>query len=710
MRELPERGWLRFGAYEIELIACELRRGGAAVALATQPVRLLAMLAWRAEEVVTRDEIQRHLWPDGTVVEFDQGINHCVRQIRAALGDAAGAPRWVQTLPGRGYRFLAPATYAPPPAARAGADAVGAGAREVAAASGGGEAAAAGGEAASGGGGDPGASSPAAAAAAPRGPVPQRVRAAGARWGSVIAGAIAVATAVSAAGIAARRRPPAEAAARGAAPAAPRLVVVPLRPAAPDLAAVARGFAEELIAELGERYAPRLEVIGPRTALRYASSAQPLEAIGAELGASHVVEGSIAADRVTVQLVRTADHVQIWARTFGRGAGASAVAADVATALAVVLVPGAPPEPLPYVAEEDYLRGRYAMRRGHGDAAVAALERAAQRAPGSARVRAALAHARWRRGREPRAALRDAEAALAIAPALPEAHYVRALAALYVEWDAPRARRHFEAAIAANPAYAEAHHDLAACFSIEGRHAEAIASVQRARALDPLAPEVVSDVGWYYYFARRFAEAAAWCERTLAFEPGFHWAHRCRVLALARAGDLRGAVVAAAAHARALAPGAGGAGAAAPPPSAAPGGPGHPAEARGDLDAAVAARAPPIAALEAAVGVHSSAAPGALAAALARYWRWDLARALVRGADSDASDRAVTRLELGDREGALAELERAVAQRRGWLLPFLAIDPTFDPLRAEAGLAPRLAAVVAAARPPRAGGRSPPAW
>ena len=104
---------LRFGPFEVDIRGVELRRNGEPVKLSPQPVRLLTLLALRSGEVVTRDEIQRELWCDGTHVDFDQGLNFCIRQIREALGDAAQTPRYIETLPRRGYRFLVPVD-APP--------------------------------------------------------------------------------------------------------------------------------------------------------------------------------------------------------------------------------------------------------------------------------------------------------------------------------------------------------------------------------------------------------------------------------------------------------------------------------------------------------------------------------------------------------------------------------------------------------------------
>ena len=90
------------------MTAGELRRGGMTTRLEPQPARVLAMLVERAGEVVTRAELQQHVWSGDTFVDFERGLNYCVAQIRTALGDSASSPRFIETLPRRGYRFIAP--------------------------------------------------------------------------------------------------------------------------------------------------------------------------------------------------------------------------------------------------------------------------------------------------------------------------------------------------------------------------------------------------------------------------------------------------------------------------------------------------------------------------------------------------------------------------------------------------------------------------
>jgi len=99
---------LRFGVFELNLDTEELRKSGTVIKLAPQPFRLLTLLANRAGQIVTREEIKEQLWGADTYVDFEQGMNHCVKQIRTVLGDNTENPLYVETLPRRGYRFLAP--------------------------------------------------------------------------------------------------------------------------------------------------------------------------------------------------------------------------------------------------------------------------------------------------------------------------------------------------------------------------------------------------------------------------------------------------------------------------------------------------------------------------------------------------------------------------------------------------------------------------
>ena len=99
-------GTLRFGSFELDVRSRELRTGQGTVRLQEQPFEILRMMLERPGAVVTRDELRRRLWPDGTFVDFEHSLNAAVKRLRAALGDDADNPRFVETLPRRGYRFI----------------------------------------------------------------------------------------------------------------------------------------------------------------------------------------------------------------------------------------------------------------------------------------------------------------------------------------------------------------------------------------------------------------------------------------------------------------------------------------------------------------------------------------------------------------------------------------------------------------------------
>ena len=98
----------RFGVFEFDPVIPELRKSGRSVALEPQPARALELLLARAGELVTRDELKDTIWGKDTHVDFDRGLAYCISQVRSALGDAGDSPRFVQTIPKKGYRFIAP--------------------------------------------------------------------------------------------------------------------------------------------------------------------------------------------------------------------------------------------------------------------------------------------------------------------------------------------------------------------------------------------------------------------------------------------------------------------------------------------------------------------------------------------------------------------------------------------------------------------------
>src|SRR5579872_6359107 len=117
---------IRFGPFELDVQTAELRKHGTKIRLHEQPFQILVMLLKRPGEVVSREELRKVLWPNDTVVEFEHSINAAIQRLRDALGDSASNPRYVETLPRRGYRFIgaveAAALAEPDPDSQSGAD------------------------------------------------------------------------------------------------------------------------------------------------------------------------------------------------------------------------------------------------------------------------------------------------------------------------------------------------------------------------------------------------------------------------------------------------------------------------------------------------------------------------------------------------------------------------------------------------------------
>ena len=104
----------RFGTFEFDAVSGELRKNGRAVALEPQPARALALLLAKGGEIVSREDLRDAVWGKDTHVDFDRGLAYCVSQIRMALGDSGDNPRFIQTIPKRGFKFIAPTVPTPP--------------------------------------------------------------------------------------------------------------------------------------------------------------------------------------------------------------------------------------------------------------------------------------------------------------------------------------------------------------------------------------------------------------------------------------------------------------------------------------------------------------------------------------------------------------------------------------------------------------------
>ena len=486
------------------------------------------MLVERAGELVTREELKKALWGEETYVDFERGLNFCISQVRTALGDSADAPVYIQTLPRRGYRFVAPVLQV------RGSEVQGA---------------------------DPGQT-----------PSTGRLRVAGQTAAGI---AFLTLLAAGAAFLASRTTPPA-----ATPPGRTTIAVLPLDDLTGDQPPswFADGLTEELIAQLGRVSPDRLGVIARTSALTYRGSNKSIAEIGRELGVSHLLEGSVRREgerlRITLQLVAAADQTPIWSETFDRTARGtltlqSEVATQVARALALELLPASGtgdawmatrvPE-----ARDAYLRGRYFWNRGRPADFRAALDQfgeAARLDPSFAAAHAAQAETYHRLAMfgqigpaEAYARAADAaQEAVRLDPDLAEAQAAAGVVQLWADWNPAAAAASFERAVALNPSDAAAHHDYAWALAALERFDDAVAHITRAREIDPLSPRASSDIGWLQLHIRRPADAVRACRQTLALDPESVEAQQCLERAHLQRGEITEALAAAraaAAHAR----------------------------------------------------------------------------------------------------------------------------------------------------------------
>jgi len=524
---------LGFGSFEVDLASGELRRDGLKVKLQDQPLRLLVLLLERAGEVVTREELRSSLWPADTFVDFDHSLNTAVRKLREALGDSAEAPRYVETLARRGYRFAVPVRdlEAPaPPALSAGAEV-------------------------------PSRAAPPAA----------RGRSSASRV-TAIAGVLG-AVALAAYWMAARPAPRMEPARRLT------LAVLPFDNLSgeADQEYLSDGLTEEMITQLARLEPDRLRVTARSSTWKYKRADRDLPRLRQELGADYVLEGSLrrAGDRVrvTAQLVQVADQTHIWAETYEREMRdvlvlESEVARAVARAIAMTLAPEAearlararPVRPESY---QDYLRGRYFFNRKTEAAlrqALAYFQRAVAADPGYAPAYTGLADCYWSLGASsvvgglpPRQAMPEAKAAalkaLEIDGTLAEAHSSLAQVRLLYDWDPAASEKEFKRALDLNPDYTAAHHWYSHCLLVLGRTEESLAESRRALELEPLSLVINLHLGWHYLYARQYDLAIEQDRRTLELDPAFPQAQRYAAWAFLQKGlhaeaiaDLRAAL------------------------------------------------------------------------------------------------------------------------------------------------------------------------
>lgn len=465
----------RFDGWTLRRASGELIRDGRRVRLQDHPLQVLEALLARPCEVVTREELIARLWP-GRVVDFETGLNSSVRRLRAALGDEADTPRYIETVPRRGYRFIG--TLDPPPA------------RE----------------------------GPVSDAAPPPSPPPRRRPG----WRAVAGVAAAL---LAAALLFWRSTTPAN---PGPPPAAeaPTLVVLPFLDlaAAGDSRLFADGLTEELIHRLAQLEG--LRVIARTSAFAYRDREADISTVARELGVSHVLEGSVRRSgdrlRITAQLIDAQTSTHLWSRNYDLEAGElfdiqDDLAVQVAAALDVTLDSRSPvkhPDPTAY---EKFLVGRHLFqRRAPGDVsrAIEQFEQAVAADPAFARAWAGLASAYYIAvtegaigldegfDRVERAALR----AIELDPAIAEPWARLAIRAWWLG-DPDKSRRLWGKAIELEPDDPLVLSTSVARAKDAGRTDEAIAIMRRIVMLDPLSFVYRHNLASELYLLGRYDEA-----------------------------------------------------------------------------------------------------------------------------------------------------------------------------------------------------------
>jgi len=474
--------------------------------LQPHPAKVLVLLASRAGEIVSREEIKAELWGQETFVDFEQGLNFCIRQIRQTLGDSADSPVYIETLPRRGYRFIAPVN---------GDRQESLGPTE---------------------GGFP--------RAGEEGRPTTKVR----PWFAISAAIVLSLLIGLYAGrkwLAAREVP-----ARGKV----MLAVLPFENMSgdPQQDYFSQGLTDEVITDLGQLQPDRLGVIARTSVMQYGHTEKTIREIGHELGADYILEGGVSRGtdelRVNAQLIQVRDQTHLWTESYEFKPGdfvklQDEVAAKIASEIHLQLTPeehaklGSHPWLNPD-AHEAYLKGRFFWnRRTKGDylEAVRYFREAIAKDPNYAQAYAGLADTLALLGSVPDPAIprretmseaeAEAEHALKLDESLAEAHTSLAFVKMHYDWDWAGAEAEYRRAIQLNPSYATAREWHAYLLMAIGRKDAAIAEISEARQLDPLSLIINTDLGELLMYGRDYDGAIEQLQRTLKMGPDFMVAH-----------------------------------------------------------------------------------------------------------------------------------------------------------------------------------------
>jgi TolB-like protein/DNA-binding winged helix-turn-helix (wHTH) protein/Tfp pilus assembly protein PilF len=504
---------LRFSAFEFDTSVPELRRHGRRVHLQDMPLRVLEILLEHPNELVTREVFFARLWPHDESGILDDNLNTAVRKLRLALTDSAHHPRFLETVPKRGYRFVAQVDQLP-----------------------------------------------AVTADQPRPPpqvLPQSLKAVGALQGlgrKVSLALIVVIAIATVSFLAQNQRSESDS------PAASQLNTLAVLPFVNASGQAqdeyfSHGLTEELMDRLSR--SGRLRVVSRTSTFAIKDKELGAQDIGRLLGAESLVEGSVRRDgdrlRINVRLINARDGYQLWSDLYDRRMGdllqvQEEIASSIANTLTGQVLSGSfnavreagIADPLAY---DLYLKGRFYWQRRTQDglhSAVEHFEQAVQRSPEYARAWAGLADAyavlgfydylapveAFPKARE------AATRALELDPSNASAQAALGYVALYYEWDLAEAEKSFRKSIALDPSYSKSHQWYGNLLTAAGRFDEAEQEMRLAQQLEPLSLIASAALGWTLYHAGRHEDALAQYQLTLALDPNFELAYLWRGWAL----------------------------------------------------------------------------------------------------------------------------------------------------------------------------------
>ena len=502
---------IRFGDdFELDPRSQKLCCAGRVLKLERIPTEILLLLIDSKGELVTRDQIISRVWGEGVFLDTDNSINGAIRKIRQVLKDDPEQPRFIQTITGKGYRFIAPIVLpvvAPDTELAAVAAAPQSSAREDFAA---------------------GFSRPRVLGIS----IIATVIVLLAAWGAYLRWFEFRVPALRSGG-------------------RTMLAVLPFENLTGDAGQeyFSDGMTEEMITQLGSSDPEHMGVIARTSVMQYKHGQEKLPQIAHELGVQYVLEGSVRRDadrvRITAQLIQMKDQTHLWAREYDREAKdvlvleseiAREISGEIQTALGErkPSVPVSQPtlSPEAFEAYNLYLKGLYFWNKRTVEGLREAIEyfqQATEKDPNYARAYAGLADsyaligmytgtpAAESAARARAAALR----ALQLDDNLPEAHAALALIVQNHDYDWETAEKEFRRAIELNPNYATGHHWYAEHLAWRGRFDEALRESERARQLDPLSLIIAADNGAILYYSRQYDRAIAQCGAVRELDPGF---------------------------------------------------------------------------------------------------------------------------------------------------------------------------------------------